>query len=120
MSRYLITQLDQLPAVPCPCGQSRRGFAGPDNSLATVHVVDIGGAPRTHYHQRRTEIYVVLAGEGQVQLDGQLFPLKPLTAVMIKPGCRHRALGQLRLLNVVIPAFDPADEWFDEGVSGGG
>jgi mannose-6-phosphate isomerase-like protein (cupin superfamily) len=60
---------------------------------------------------------VVLAGEGQVELDGQLLSLKPMTAVMIKPGCRHRALGQLRLLNVVIPAFDPADEWFDEGVA---
>lgn len=113
MLRYSIVQLDELAPVACPCGQSRRGFGGPDNALATVHVVDIGATPRTHYHQSRTEIYVVLAGEGQVELDGQLFPLRPMTAVMIQPGCRHCALGQLRLLNVVIPAFDPADEWFD-------
>jgi hypothetical protein len=47
MSRYLITQVDELPAVACPCGQTRRGFAGPDNSLATAHVVDICADPRT-------------------------------------------------------------------------
>jgi hypothetical protein len=33
---------------------------------------------------------------------------------MIKPGCRHRAVGDLRILNIPVPAFDPADEWFDE------
>src|SRR5215212_3079017 len=38
---YMITQLDAVPAVPCPCGHSRRGFATPDNKLATIHLVDI-------------------------------------------------------------------------------
>ena len=27
---------------------------------------------------------------------------------------RHRAVGRMRVLNVVVPAFDPADEWFDQ------
>ncbi|MDB5294927.1 MAG: Cupin domain protein, partial [Phycisphaerales bacterium] len=42
------------------------------------------------------------------------FPVKPLTAIFIKPGCRHRAIGNLKIINVPIPAFDPADEFFDE------
>jgi hypothetical protein len=33
---------------------------------------------------------------------------------MIKPGCRHRAIGKLKILNIPIPAFDPDDEFFDE------
>jgi len=32
---------------------------------------------------------------------------------MIHPGCRHRAIGHLKLINVPIPAFDPDDEYFD-------
>jgi mannose-6-phosphate isomerase-like protein (cupin superfamily) len=60
-----------------------------------------------------TEIYVVLEGVGEMELDGQLIPLQPLTAVYIRPGCRHRAKGRLRILNIPIPAFDETDEWFD-------
>jgi len=40
-------------------------------------------------------------------------PVKPLTTVMIKPGCRHRAVGNLKIINVPIPKFDPEDEWVD-------
>ena len=40
--------------------------------------------------------------------------VKPGVAILIKPGCRHRAVGKLRILNMPIPSFDPHDEWFDE------
>lgn len=99
--------------MPCPCGQTRRAFAGPDNDVATVHVVDISAESRTHYHKRLTEMYLVLEGEGHMELDGDIVPLAPLTAVLIKPGCRHRAVGSLRIVNISVPAFDPSDEWFD-------
>jgi mannose-6-phosphate isomerase-like protein (cupin superfamily) len=113
MSNFLMAQLDDLPAVPCPCGLARRAFAGAQDNAASVHVVDIREEARAHYHKRMTEIYVVLEGEGHVELDGALLPVKPLTAIYIKPGCRHRAVGRLRILNIPVPAFDPADEWFD-------
>ncbi len=60
-----------------------------------------------------TEIYIVLEGSGHMELDGQLFPIQPMTVVYIKPGCRHRAIGNLKVINVPVPPFDPADEWFD-------
>lgn len=111
--RFAIAQLDDLPALACPCGEARRAFTGLASAPASVHLTDIHAEARPHYHRRMTEIYVVLAGEGEIELDGNRFPLKPLTAVLIQPGCRHRAIGRLRILNVPIPAFDPADEWFD-------
>ena len=113
MPNYMIAQLDQTPAVRCPCGFARRAFASPDNSVATLHLVDIQEDSRTHYHKQMTELYLVLEGEGQMELDGKLFPLKPMTAVFIKPGCRHRAIGKLKIVNIPIPAFDSEDEWFD-------
>ncbi len=61
-----------------------------------------------------TEIYYVLEGEGRFELDGDLVPVRPGSAVLIQPGCRHRAVGRLKIINVPIPTFDPGDEWFDD------
>lgn len=110
---YTITHLDDIAAVKCPCGFSKRAFATPDNQVATIHLVDIQEDARTHYHKKLTEIYLVLEGTGFMELDGELHPVKPMTTIMIKPGCRHRAIGKLKIINVPIPAFDPEDEWFD-------
>ena len=110
---YMIAHFDDIAPVRCPCGFAKRAFATPDNPLATMHVVDIQADSRAHYHKRMTEIYFVLEGQGHMELDGQLFPIKPHTAIFIKPGCRHRAIGKLRIAIIPIPAFDPADEWFD-------
>ena len=113
MKNYLLAQLDEIEPMRCPCGFSRRAFATPDNPLATLHVVDIQEDARTHYHKRLTEIYFILEGEGHLELDGERIPVKPMTSIMIKPGCRHRAIGKLKIINIPIPAFDAEDEWFD-------
>jgi mannose-6-phosphate isomerase-like protein (cupin superfamily) len=110
---YMIAQLDELDAVKCPCGFSRRAFVTPDNPVATIHMVDIQTDARTHYHKKLTEIYLILEGEGYMELDGEMIAVKPLTSIFIKPGCRHRAVGKMKIVNIPIPAFDPDDEWFD-------
>ena len=79
-----------------------------------MHLVDIREDARPHYHKKMTEIYVVLDGQGWIELDGEHIPVRPMSAVKIDPGCRHRAVGTMRILNTAIPAFDPADEWFDD------
>lgn len=112
-TNYHVSQLNEVPPVRCPCGWSRRSFADVEGGPATVHHVEILEDARVHYHKKLTEIYVILEGEGFLELDGERVPVKPLTSVMILPGCRHRAIGQLKVLNIPIPQFDPHDEWFD-------
>jgi mannose-6-phosphate isomerase-like protein (cupin superfamily) len=109
----MIARFDEIDAVECPCGLSKRAFVSPENPTATMHVVDIQQDAQVHYHKKLTEIYFVLEGSGQMELDGERLPIKPFTAIFIKPGCRHRAVGKMRIVNVSIPAFDPEDEWFD-------
>lgn len=111
--RFERTQLDEIDPVRCPCGFARRAFYHPENQAATLHLVDVQKDARTHYHKRLTEIYLVLEGEGEIELDGERFPVKPMSAIMIKPGCRHRAIGKMKIINIPVPAFDPEDEWFD-------
>ena len=113
MKNFLIAQLDEIEAQRCPCGFTKRAFAVPENETATIHLVDIQEDARTHYHKKLTEIYLILEGEGYMELDGELIPVKPMSSILIKPGCRHRAIGKLKIVNIPIPAFDPEDEWFD-------
>src|SRR5438552_600889 len=114
MPNYLMAQLDEISSERCPCGWTQRAFAQTPGNQASVHRVKIECDSRAHYHKKMTEIYVVLEGEGMIELDGARFSVRPLTAIYIKPGCRHRAVGKLNILNVAIPAFDAEDEWFDE------
>ena len=122
MANYRIAHLNDIPAVRCPCGFTRRAFTTPDNPVATIHLVDILEDARSHYHKKLTEIYLVLEGEGHLELDGEIVPVKPMTTVMIRPGCRHKAVSRegkpLRIINIPVPAFDPADEWFDDEAEG--
>ena len=112
-TRWAMAQLDELPGIPCPCGTARRAFADEPGRVATLHMTEISADSATHYHRRMTELYFVLSGEGHMELDGERVPLRPGTGLMIHPECRHRAVGALTVMIVAIPAFDPADEWFD-------
>jgi len=114
MTNYLLEHLDEIEPTPCPCGLAKRAFVDAPDAVATLHEVDIKQDSVVHYHKRMTEIYLVLEGEGHMELDGDCIPVKPMSVVYIKPGCRHRAVGRLKIINVPIPAFDPDDEWFDE------
>jgi mannose-6-phosphate isomerase-like protein (cupin superfamily) len=113
MANYMIARFGDVGEVKCPCGFAKRAFAVPGNSTATMHIVDIQEDSRVHYHKKLTEIYFILEGSGQMELDGEKVPVEPFTAIFIKPGCRHRAVGKMRIVNVCIPPFDAKDEWFD-------
>ena len=113
---FELADLTKIAGVPCPCGTSRRAFMRSDNQLMSVHLVDISMDSKAHYHKRQTETYYFLEGEGQMELEGKLYPVKPGMSVMIRPGTRHRAVvgkTPMKILNIVVPPFDEADEWFD-------
>ncbi|UCD51609.1 MAG: cupin domain-containing protein [Phycisphaerales bacterium] len=112
MANFEVAHFDEIEPVECPCGFAKRAFALPDNETATMHVVEIQEDAKVHYHKTHTEIYLILEGQGHMELDGQRVPVRPFSTILIKPGCRHRAVGKLRIVNVCIPPFDPADEWF--------
>ena len=116
MKRYEAIEFASLPDLECCCGTVRRAFAGDEESPASVHLLELADEPTCHYHRKTTEIYVILEGEGHLELDGEMVPVSPLSAVMIKPGCRHRGVGRLKILNISVPGFDAEDFFHDEGV----
>jgi mannose-6-phosphate isomerase-like protein (cupin superfamily) len=110
---YSVVNLEDLEPVVCPCGSTRRAFTDDPDKIASIHMVDIKVDSEVHYHKKLTEIYFVLEGEGHMELDGARIPVKKGAAILIKPGCRHRAVGKLKIVNIPVPAFEPEDEWFD-------
>jgi mannose-6-phosphate isomerase-like protein (cupin superfamily) len=112
---YEVVRFDQLPAVACPCGTSQRAFANLADFPATIHRVEIAADARRHYHRQLTEVYYFLACEpgAQMELDDERLDVQAGMCLLIRPLTRHRAVGKMTVLNIVLPKFDPADEWFD-------
>jgi mannose-6-phosphate isomerase-like protein (cupin superfamily) len=115
ISRHHTAHLPDIAPVRCPCGWARRAFADVAAAPASVHLVEILEDACVHYHKVMTEHYVILETEGPafLELDGEQVPVKPLDVFLIQPGCRHRAVGKMKILNIPVPAFDAADEYFD-------
>jgi mannose-6-phosphate isomerase-like protein (cupin superfamily) len=113
--RYHVADFSKIPGVPCPCGTARRAFADVEEFPGTVHVTEISADAKKHYHRRLTETYFFLecGPDAKMELDDELIPVKPGTCIMIPPGVRHRAVGRMKVLILVLPKFDPADEWLD-------
>lgn len=112
-ARSAVVQLDDVAPGECSCGTTRRDFVEESGGMASVHLLRVSNAV-THHHRIATEVYVILSGEGEVELDGVRHPARPMSAFLIRPGCRHRAIGDLTALVVCLPAADDADEYFDE------
>jgi len=112
---YELADFSQIQGVPCPCGTARRAFTDVEDFPGTVHVTEICMSAKLHYHKQLTETYYFLEcdADAQMQLDDEIIDVKPGMSIMIRPGTRHRALGQMKVLILVLPKFDPADEWFD-------
>ncbi len=117
MKRFQHVELDNLPPAACSCGTTRRAFLDHPDAPASVHLLEVAEDPVSHYHAKTTEIYLILEGEGFLELDGETIPVKPLSAVMIFPGCRHRAIGRLKIVNIPVPKHDAADFFCDAGAA---
>jgi len=113
---FEVVDFNEIEGVPCPCGSARRAFADVDDLPATVHVTEISSDAKLHYHKQLTETYYFLECDpgARMQLDDQFIDVHPGMSIMIRPGTRHRAIGQMKVLIVVFPKFDPADEWLDD------
>lgn len=113
--KAVIVDFETLPGVPCPCGTARRAFADLADYPATIHQTEISTEAKTHYHRKLTETYYILECEpdAKIELDGEQIPIKQGVCVLIPPGVRHRAIGKMKILNFVLPKFDPNDEFVD-------
>ncbi len=77
-----------------------------------------GQATERHYHARTEEIYYVLEGEGELEVDGERASVGPGDAILLRPGAWHqiRATGgrELQFLCCCAPPYSHDDTFFGE------
>ena len=111
---YSVRRAEDAPTVPCPCGQSTRIVSAADGLGCSFHITEIRDSVR-HYHRTTTEVYYILEGTGTMELNGEVVAVEPGVVITIEPGTRHRLMSDDGVRTIVfgVPAFDPADEYFD-------
>ncbi len=76
-----------------------------------------GGSTQRHYHAASEEIYFVLEGSGDLELEGERARIGPGDAVPIPPGAWHeiRNSGEatLRFLCCCSPPYRHEDTFFE-------
>jgi mannose-6-phosphate isomerase-like protein (cupin superfamily) len=73
-------------------------------------------ATQRHYHRRSEEIYFVLKGSGDMELDGEHRRIAVGDAVLIPPGAWHslhnNGTSELRILCCCSPPYAHEDTYF--------
>ena len=86
-----------------------------NQSLAEAELAP-GQATQRHYHPRTEEIYVLLEGSGEMEVDGERSDVRPGDAILIPPGARHQIRagdGGIRFLCCCAPPYSDEDTVFD-------
>jgi len=110
--KYIVRHLADLGEFRSTCGFRRSIFTPEDSDALSLSVLRINDSTK-HYHNLTHEVYYVLEGEGHLELDDEVVPLRPGTAVLVRPGVRHSAKGDVTVLIVGAPPFCSDDIFFD-------
>jgi mannose-6-phosphate isomerase-like protein (cupin superfamily) len=85
-------------------------------SLAEASV-PAGGSTQRHYHAQTEEIYFLVEGSGEMEVEGERRRVGPGDAILIPPGAWHeiRADGdaELRFLCCCAPPYSDGDTFFE-------
>lgn len=74
-----------------------------------------GQPTQRHYHARAEEIYVLLEGDGEMEVDGERRSVGPGDAILIPPGAWHQIrAGEsgARFLCCCAPPYSDEDTFF--------
>jgi mannose-6-phosphate isomerase-like protein (cupin superfamily) len=85
-----------------------------NQSLAEASL-EPGGSTQRHYHRTSEELYYVVEGAGEMELDGELEQVAAGDAILIPPGARHRITAGpagLRFLCCCAPPYRHEDTFF--------
>jgi len=75
-----------------------------------------GQATERHYHRRSEEIYLIVAGGGLMELDGEEREVAAGDAILIPPGAWHTLVAGAegaRLLCCCAPPYSHEDTYFE-------
>jgi len=88
---YLIRKVKDADPEQITCGLMRKLTDSEDfKDMDFVHVT-IKDSTKRHYHKKLTEVYFVLKGSIDVEIDGKTEHLEKGLMIMIFPNTNHKA-----------------------------
>jgi mannose-6-phosphate isomerase-like protein (cupin superfamily) len=91
-------------------------LGGAANQSLAEAWLEPGQPTERHYHERTEEIYVVLDGAGEMEVDGDRRRVVAGDAILIPPGAWHEiradAAAPLRFLCCCAPPYADDDTYF--------
>lgn len=96
MSAYSIKRIDDMEAIYW--GSFKRARAELGLNSFGLQVMDLppnsqGYPEHDHSHDGQEELYVVLRGSGEIELDGERHPLDPDTMAGVQAGVRRKVIA---------------------------
>ena len=110
-----VASRDELQAFTTRDGSTIREFHHTQaQSLAEASLAP-GQTTQRHYHGASEEIYVVLEGRGDLEIDGERTRVGPGDAALIPPGAWHQIAAdtELRFLCCCAPPYSDGDTFFE-------
>ena len=87
-----------------------------NQSLAEA-TLEPGASTRRHYHRESEELYYLVEGSGEIEVDGERAGVAPGDAILIPPGAWHRIEASpdaaLRFLCCCAPPYRHEDTYFE-------
>jgi len=111
---HLVRNIKEAEPKQITCGIMRKLTDEKDfKDMDIVHVT-VKNSTKKHYHRKLTEVYYVLKGSIDMEIDGKIKNLKKGHMIMIFPGTNHKAWKTSKydaeLLVICCPPWTEEDE----------
>ena len=110
-----VASRDDLRAFTTKDGSTIREYHHTSlQSLAEASLA-MGHSTQRHQHRETEEIYLLLDGEGEMEIDGESRRVRAGDAIVIPAGAWHQitATAELRFLCCCVPPYSDADTLFE-------
>jgi mannose-6-phosphate isomerase-like protein (cupin superfamily) len=111
-----IASIDRVESFVTKDGSFIRELHHTDAQSLAEATLEPGQATERHYHRATEEIYFVIKGSGDMEVDGESERIRPGDAVLIPPGAWHTLVNdgtsELRILCCCVPPYSDEDTFF--------
>jgi quercetin dioxygenase-like cupin family protein len=110
-----LTRYSELVPFTTKDGSTIREYLHTRAQSLAEATLEAGQATERHYHRLSEEIYLITAGGGRLEIDGEESDVSAGDAILIPPGAWHTLLAGAdgaRLLCCCVPAYSHDDTYF--------
>jgi mannose-6-phosphate isomerase-like protein (cupin superfamily) len=112
-----LASLDAVEAFVTKDGSTIRELHHTDAQSLAEATLEPSEVTQRHYHRLSEEIYFVIKGSGDMEVDGEHARVRPGDAVLIPAGAWHslenNGTSELRILCACVPPYSHDDTYFE-------